>query len=114
MQMLFTWSTENLCIVFSGWRVTSFLSLILSLLAVVALTAGYEAVRELSRQYEVRLEEKLKGTPSKFLLQPICIPETPSRSPLWEKRKPVRLLTVAGVAPKMRKMANIAHCYGAV
>lgn len=52
--MLFTWSTKNLCIVFKGWRVTGTWSLIFSLLAIVALGAGYEAVRELARRYEAR------------------------------------------------------------
>lgn len=52
--MLFTWSTENLCIVFPQWRVTGTFSLIVSLLAVVAMTAGYEAVRAMSRRYEAR------------------------------------------------------------
>lgn len=50
--MLFTWSSENLCIVFRQWRVTSTFSLVLSLLAIVLLTAGYECVREISRRYE--------------------------------------------------------------
>ncbi len=54
MNMLFTWSTENLCIVFPQWRVTGFVSLITSLVAVVALTAGYEAVRAASRRYEAK------------------------------------------------------------
>ncbi|KAM0722684.1 hypothetical protein Q7P37_002125 [Cladosporium fusiforme] len=61
MNMLFTWDTTNLCIVFPSWRVTGTFSLIVSLLAVIALTAGYEAIRELSRRYEERLAEKLKG-----------------------------------------------------
>ncbi|KAI9806826.1 MAG: hypothetical protein M1833_002483 [Piccolia ochrophora] len=52
--MLFTWDTENLCIVFPSWRVTSTLSLLLSLVAVIALTAGYEFVRDVSRRYEAR------------------------------------------------------------
>jgi hypothetical protein len=50
--MLFTWDTTNLCIVFRGWRITGTLSLIVSLLAIILLTAGYEAVREASRRYE--------------------------------------------------------------
>lgn len=50
--MLFTWSPHNLCIIFSSWRITSTASLLLSLLAIAALTAGYEAVRELARKYE--------------------------------------------------------------
>lgn len=50
--MLFTWSSENLCIVFRQWRVTGTLSLIMSLVAIVLLTAGYECVREIARRYE--------------------------------------------------------------
>ncbi|KAK6433640.1 copper transpport protein [Oleoguttula sp. CCFEE 5521] len=61
MNMLFTWSTENLCIVFSSWRITSNASLIISLAAIVALTAGYEALREASRRYEMRLEQRVEG-----------------------------------------------------
>jgi copper transporter 1 len=51
-QMLFTWDTTDLCIVFRGWRITGTGSLIVSLLAIILLTAGYEAVREASRRYE--------------------------------------------------------------
>lgn len=50
--MLFTWDTTDLCIVFRGWRITGTGSLIVSLLAIILLTAGYEAVREASRRYE--------------------------------------------------------------
>lgn len=64
--MLFTWDTTNLCIVFESWRITSFSSLILSLLAVVALTAGYEAIREASRRYEARQAAALQNAPSKY------------------------------------------------
>jgi len=60
-KMLFTWSTENLCIVFSSWRITGLFSLIASLLAVIVLTAGYEAVREASRKYENQLSQKMAG-----------------------------------------------------
>ncbi|EHY59202.1 copper transpport protein [Exophiala dermatitidis] len=52
MNMLFTWSSKNLCIIFPQWRVTGTHSFILSLLAIVLLTAGYECVREISRRYE--------------------------------------------------------------
>ena len=67
--MLFTWSTKNLCIVFEGWRVTGNLSLIFSLLAIVALSAGYEAVRELSRRYEADVA-KSKDANRKSSLHP--------------------------------------------
>jgi copper transporter 1 len=51
-QMIFTWSSKNLCIVFRQWHITGTFSLILSLIAVALLTAGYECVREISRRYE--------------------------------------------------------------
>jgi hypothetical protein len=50
--MLFTWNTQDLCIVFRQWHVSGTFSLLWSLLAIVLLTAGYEAVREISRRYE--------------------------------------------------------------
>jgi len=52
--MIFTWDTDNLCIIFKWWRIYSTTSLILSLLGVVLLTAGYELIREMSRKYESR------------------------------------------------------------
>lgn len=64
--MLFTWDTTNLCIVFPSWRVTGTFSLIWSLIAVVALTAGYEAIREVSRRYEERVAENVKSATRKF------------------------------------------------
>ncbi|KAF1912579.1 Ctr copper transporter family-domain-containing protein [Ampelomyces quisqualis] len=64
MNMLFTWDTTDLCIVFRGWRISGTGSLIASLLAIVLLTAGYEAVREASRRYEAyatRVGERRAG-----------------------------------------------------
>ncbi|KAI6827713.1 hypothetical protein KC340_g5428 [Hortaea werneckii] len=63
MNMLFTWDTNNLCIVFSQWRVTGTFSLVISILAVMALTAGYEAIRETSRNYEARQAERIESSP---------------------------------------------------
>lgn len=65
--MIFTWDYTNLCIVFSSWRITSAFTLFLSLLAVIALTAGYEAVREASRRYEARQNSIIENMPSKYL-----------------------------------------------
>lgn len=59
--MLFTWSTKNLCIVFHTWRITGPLSLLLSLLAIILLTAGYEGIREVTRQYEASHSRQLKA-----------------------------------------------------
>ncbi|TPX22976.1 hypothetical protein DIZ76_014858 [Coccidioides immitis] len=61
MNMLFTWSTKNLCLVFRQWRVTGPVSLLFSLVGVILLTAGYEAVRELTRRYEGACGRGVKG-----------------------------------------------------
>ncbi|KAL4923810.1 low-affinity Cu transporter [Aspergillus undulatus] len=61
MNMLFTWSTKNLCIVFSGWRVNGALSLLGSLVVIVLLAAGYEGVRQVTRQYEVAHARRLSA-----------------------------------------------------
>ncbi|KAI4720380.1 Ctr copper transporter [Aureobasidium sp. EXF-10727] len=63
MNMLFTWDTNNLCIVFKSWRVTSTFSLLWSLLAIIALTAGYELIRELSRKYETKVQREIDALP---------------------------------------------------
>jgi len=65
MNMLFTWDTTNLCIVFKWWHIRSTGGLLFSLLAVVALTAAYEAIRSASRRYEQYVTKKAEGIPSK-------------------------------------------------
>ncbi|KAK4156883.1 Ctr copper transporter family-domain-containing protein [Chaetomidium leptoderma] len=72
MNMLFTWDTSNLCIVFRQWHITSNLSLVVSLAAVVALCAGYEALREGIRRYEAMLSKRVDTAP---------LPRSPSPSP---------------------------------
>jgi copper transporter 1 len=64
--MLFTWNTENLCIIFREWHVRSTFSLKASLAAVALLTAGYEFVREASRRYEVSSAEYMNSLPSEY------------------------------------------------
>lgn len=59
--MLFTWSTKDLCIVFEGWHIDGTASLIFSLLAIVLMTAGYEAVREASRRYDAYAKQLTEG-----------------------------------------------------
>ena len=63
--MLFTWDTQNLCIVFRQWHIRSTFGLIVSLLAVVALGAGYEALRAASRRYENIVNKRVEAIPSK-------------------------------------------------
>ncbi|KAL8829044.1 MAG: hypothetical protein Q9170_006346 [Blastenia crenularia] len=50
MNMLFTWDTTNLCIIFRQWRVYSTFSLLMSLIGVVILTAGYELKRHIWKE----------------------------------------------------------------
>ncbi|ROT36883.1 CTR2 long splice variant [Sodiomyces alkalinus F11] len=64
MSMLFTWDTNNLCIVFRQWHIRSTSSLLFSLLLVVALTAGYEALRAASRRYETKVNKKVESLPT--------------------------------------------------
>ncbi|KAL1643345.1 copper transpport protein [Diplodia intermedia] len=61
MNMLFTWDTTDLCIVFRSWHVGSAWSLIVSLAGVVVLCAGYELVREISRRYEASVAARQGG-----------------------------------------------------
>ncbi|KAI1437999.1 Ctr copper transporter family protein [Xylaria sp. CBS 124048] len=58
MNMLFTWDTTNMCIVFRQWQVTGPTSLVFSLLAIVAICAGYEGLREATRKYEMWLSNQ--------------------------------------------------------
>ena len=64
--MLFTWDTTNLCIIFHWWHVSSTATLLLSLVGVALLTAGYELVRDASRRYEAGTGEYANALPSKY------------------------------------------------
>ncbi|KAJ5124387.1 uncharacterized protein N7515_008212 [Penicillium bovifimosum] len=59
MNMLFNWSSENLCIIFRSWRITGPFSFLFSLVAIVILTAGYEGVRSVTRKYEAAHTQRL-------------------------------------------------------
>ena len=63
MNMLFTWSTDNLCIVFRQWRITSTPSLLVSLALIVTICAGYEALREGIRRYDAVVARRLDTAP---------------------------------------------------
>ncbi|KAJ6009588.1 hypothetical protein N7499_005014 [Penicillium canescens] len=59
MNMLFNWSSENLCIIFRSWRITGPFSFLFSLVAIVILTAGYEGIRSVTRKYEATHAQRL-------------------------------------------------------
>ncbi|KAM0363777.1 hypothetical protein ACHAP4_000634 [Fusarium culmorum] len=63
MNMLFTWDTNNLCIVFRQWHIRSTTSLLFSLIAVIILAIGYEALRSVSRRYEQSLDNRVRSVP---------------------------------------------------
>ncbi|KAJ9669171.1 copper transpport protein [Coniosporium apollinis] len=65
MNMIFTWSTQDLCIIFDWWHIHSSFTLFMSLLGVVILTAGYELVRELARRYEAGASQKIQSLPGR-------------------------------------------------
>ncbi|RKF54046.1 Copper transport protein CTR2 [Golovinomyces cichoracearum] len=67
MNMLFTWDTSNLCIIFHWWRIRGPISLVFSLLGVIAVTAMFEAVRAASRRYEKWVNQKKKSSQRKRL-----------------------------------------------
>ena len=62
--MLFTWDTTNLCVVFRWWHVRTTPGLVFSLLAIVALAAGYEALRAASRRHEIAVADYVDSQPS--------------------------------------------------
>ncbi|KAI4190303.1 MAG: hypothetical protein LQ346_004956 [Caloplaca aetnensis] len=72
IQMLFTWDTTDLCIVFPQWHVYSTFSLLMSLIGVIILTAGYEFVRDISRRFEASSAEYMNKLPSKAFHSPIA------------------------------------------
>jgi len=57
MNMLFNWSSENLCVVFESWKINTPFGLVVSCLVIVALSASYELLRSQARQFEERLLE---------------------------------------------------------
>jgi copper transporter 1 len=78
MNMLFTWNYQNVCVVFRQWHISSPLSLIISLLGIVAIVAGYEALREAIRQFEARTAKRIEGAPRKsFFLHPLSLNPIP-------------------------------------
>jgi copper transporter 1 len=63
MNMIFTWDTTDLCIVFRQWHIRSTGSLIFSLAAVLLLAVGYEGLRSVSRKYEAAMAQRVQSMP---------------------------------------------------
>ncbi|KAK9463652.1 Ctr copper transporter family-domain-containing protein [Lipomyces oligophaga] len=45
MNMIFTWNSDDLCIVFDWWHIQTFAGFLISLVAVAGLSMGYEFLR---------------------------------------------------------------------
>lgn len=67
MNMLFTWDTTNLCIVFSQWHIRTTAGLLFSLVAIVLVGMGYEALRAGTRRYEMVMNKRMESIPSEFV-----------------------------------------------
>ncbi|KFY05939.1 hypothetical protein V492_08227 [Pseudogymnoascus sp. VKM F-4246] len=63
MNMLFTWSTRDLCIIFRSWHITGPITLTLSLLAIVALVAAFEALRATTARYDALVLKRREELP---------------------------------------------------
>src|SRR3981189_425258 len=62
--MLFTWDTQDLCVVFRWWHVRGPWSLFLTLLGVVALGMSYELLRNVARKFDDSTSSGVRlGTP---------------------------------------------------
>lgn len=94
MSMLFTWDTQDLCLVFRWWHVSSTLTLIISLLAVVGLSMGYEFLRALSRKYEHRVNSALTASTESFGERPTSSSSTETSSLLLPS--PGRVVVASG------------------
>ncbi|KFY31127.1 hypothetical protein V493_01374 [Pseudogymnoascus sp. VKM F-4281 (FW-2241)] len=63
MNMLFTWSTQDLCIIFRSWHITGPLTLTLSLFAIVGIVAAFEALRATTARYDALLLKRRDELP---------------------------------------------------
>ena len=63
--MLLNWDVKNVCIVSSQWHIRTTFDLIASLVAVILIAAGYEALRAASRKYELAVTRRVDSAPSK-------------------------------------------------
>lgn len=69
MNMVFTWDYNNVCVVFSWWRITSFLSLIVTCATIVACSMAYEGLRSATKRYESREERSKNVCSALYALQ---------------------------------------------
>jgi len=74
--MLFTWDTTDLCIIFRSWHIRGARSLLVSLLAIVLLVAGYEALRSATQRFELSTLRRTETLGSESPLPPTPLSST--------------------------------------
>lgn len=79
MNMLFTWSPKNLCVVFKWWHVRSQFDFILTFVAVVLLGMGYEYIKSLASKVD-----ELSGANK----QPSLLDSSPTNSSSYSNTNP--------------------------
>jgi len=87
----------------------------MSLLAVIALTAGYEAVREGSRRYEDRHAKRIEGLTRKYYPIPKLTSRVPLRPPHGDfcgEGDVVTEMTLMLCSQKSTRTKNEAHSCG--
>lgn len=65
MNMLFTWDYKNMCVIFRWWHVRTLTDLVLTMIAIAALSAGYEYVRYRMRGLDAANETSLSNDDQK-------------------------------------------------
>lgn len=85
--MLFTWDTTNLCIVFKQWHIRGTPSLIVSLLAVVVLCAGFEALRAFCSRYDTWTAQRAEELPRELAPLPSPLPAQPQAKGTEDNKK---------------------------
>lgn len=84
MNMVWNWDTSNVCILTSSWRITTPLSLYLSLWLIMLAGVGYEWLRSYIRRYDARLARSTLGPAHRrraSLRLPTSNPQASRRSP---------------------------------
>lgn len=101
--MLFTWDYQNVCVVFRQWQITSPLSLVVTLIAITTLVAGYEALREGIRRYETSVSQRVETSPREYLR---CLLSSPCLSPFAKSPSlhiPLRFAKMRRRHPRRRR-----------
>ncbi|KAK4070237.1 hypothetical protein Purlil1_13533 [Purpureocillium lilacinum] len=82
----FAWETTNICIVVRQWHVRSILGLVVSLLAVTTICAGYEGLRQAIRRFKTSTHRTAENVGGKRLDALLGLDRITDRSPIFAIR----------------------------